>query len=72
VTRYTVILDIVRRGVSIGSTCDTVDADTSHEAETAAASAWKRLRPDCTFRPLLVTDVRACTGRPETRPTTDR
>jgi hypothetical protein len=52
--RFTVVLAIHWRGVSVASTCDEVEAETADEAIEKAVEAWQAVRPGCTFHPLLV------------------
>jgi hypothetical protein len=55
---YVVILARYFKGSCIGSTRDVVQADTAADAERALIDAWKRVRPECTFRPLLTIEQR--------------
>jgi hypothetical protein len=50
---FTVLLAITMNGSSIGSTEDVIEADTADEAERETVEAWTRVRPECTFGPLL-------------------
>ena len=51
--RFTVILAVVLHGATVGSTEDEVEADNPDDAEREAIAAWRALRPDRSFRPLL-------------------
>jgi hypothetical protein len=53
-TTYEVIL-IARHGSdAVGSTCDTLEADTVDEAIAVAVAEWKRVEPTLDFAVLLV------------------
>jgi hypothetical protein len=54
VTVFTVVLDITRNGVSIGSTEDVFEAESADDAAAQAVAAWQALRPGVTFHPLLI------------------
>ncbi len=41
------------RRLAVRSTSDVIEADTAYLAEQKAIEAWKALRPDRTFAPLL-------------------
>lgn len=51
--RYTVILDVRLNGDSFGTTEDQFEADSAEQAEQRAIEAWRAVRPDRTFHPLL-------------------
>ncbi len=53
--RFDVTLEMRRRGTACGSTCDVIEAADAAEAEELAIAAWRALRPDLTFAPLLTT-----------------
>lgn len=55
VPTFTVVLEVVSRGSSAGTTCDEVEADDAAEAERVAIERWKAARPDRSLRPLLTT-----------------
>jgi hypothetical protein len=55
VPTFTVVLAVVWRGATIGSTEDVIDAEDAADAEAKAIAAWRALRPGCSFRPLLTT-----------------
>ena len=52
---FVVTLEMRRLGAACGSTCDVIEAADVNEAEEQAIEAWKALRPDLTFAPLLTT-----------------
>jgi hypothetical protein len=54
VPTYTVVLAIRWRGATVGSTRDEIEAETADEAIKKAVVAWRAVRPDCSFHPLLV------------------
>ena len=53
VRTWTVILEIRCHGSACGSTTDDIEADSEQEAVEKAIAAWRKLRPDRTFAPLL-------------------
>jgi hypothetical protein len=53
VPTFTVILAIRWRGATVGSTRDEIEAETADEAIEKAIAAWKAVRPDCSFHPLV-------------------
>lgn len=53
VPTFTVILEVVLRGATIGSTEDVIEAADAADAEAKAIEAWRGVRPGCSFRPLL-------------------
>lgn len=58
-TTFNVVLAMYdHHGECVGSTDDDVEADSPQEAERALIEEWKRVRPDCTVRPLLLTIAR--------------
>ena len=52
-TVFTVMLAVVFEGATVGSTEDEFEADTAQEAEALAVAAWRAVRPDRDYRPLL-------------------
>lgn len=50
--RYVVLLAVVWRGATVGSTEDVIEAGSATEAERAAIDAWQAVRPECSFQPL--------------------
>jgi len=53
VRTFTVCLEIRNRGSACGSTEDVIEAASEAEAIEKAIAAWRRLRPDRTFAPLI-------------------
>jgi hypothetical protein len=53
VPTYTVILNMLQNGASVGSTSDVFEADSAEHAEQQAIAAWRVARPDLTFTPLF-------------------
>ena len=51
--KYTVILDVRAHGSSYTTTEDIIEATTPQAAEQQAIRAWRAVRPDRTFHPLL-------------------
>jgi hypothetical protein len=56
VPRFTVILSVVLHGATVGSTEDVIEATDAAEAEVKAIAAWRAVRPDRSFRPLLTVE----------------
>lgn len=55
-TRFRVALSIIdSMGNPVGSTDDVIDAADPAAAEAQAIEQWKRVRPSCTFLPLVTT-----------------
>jgi hypothetical protein len=52
---YVVILERRRHGAACGTTRDEVEAESAAEAEEFAIAAWRAVRADCTFAPLITT-----------------
>jgi hypothetical protein len=52
-TTFTVILEGALNGSAVMSTRDDVDATTADDAEALAVAAWRELRPELRFVPLL-------------------
>jgi hypothetical protein len=50
---YMVILDVRAHGSAYATTEDIIEADSAEQAERQAIDAWRALRPDRTFHPLL-------------------
>ena len=50
---WQVILDVRANGSSFGTTEDIIEADSAEQAERQAIEAWRAVRPDRTFHPLL-------------------
>ena len=50
---FTVVLEIRYRGSACGSTTDEIEAESEAEAIEKVIAAWRKLRPDRTFAPLL-------------------
>lgn len=50
---YTVILDVRLHGSAYATTEDIIEADSAEAAERQAIMAWRAVRPDRTFHPLL-------------------
>jgi hypothetical protein len=50
---FEVTLEMRRLGAACGSTCDVNEAADAAEAEELAIAAWRALRPNLTFVPLL-------------------
>jgi hypothetical protein len=50
---YEVVLEVAIGNAPCGTTSDHIEANTATEAEQKAITAWKALRPDRSFRPLL-------------------
>lgn len=51
--KYTVILDVRANGNAYATTEDIIEADSAEDAERQAIDAWKAVRPDRSFHPLL-------------------
>ena len=53
--RFVVVLALVWKGATVGSTEDVIEARDAADAEAKAIAAWRAARPGCSFRPLLTT-----------------
>jgi hypothetical protein len=62
VTTYLVMLAVVVEGSTAGTTSDEFEATTAEDAEALAIAAWRDVRPDRDYQPLL-TLARRSTAR---------
>lgn len=58
-TAFTVMLAVVLHGATVGSTEDDFEASSPQEAEMLALAAWRDVRPDRDYQPLLTLACRS-------------